>query len=61
MPSYRYYCLDGAGKLHNADWFEADGDEHAVEIIRAQHPHGHCEIWEGQRLVAKVRPEGLAA
>jgi hypothetical protein len=60
MQSYRYYCLDGAGKLHNAEWLEANSDEEAVEFIRAKHPDGQCEIWEGQRLVAKVRLDGLA-
>jgi hypothetical protein len=35
MQSYRYYCLDGAGKLHSAEWFGAASDEKAVEFIRA--------------------------
>ena len=52
--SYRYYCLDGAGTLHGAEWFEANDDEHAVEVIQTKRPDGQCEIWQGRRLVAKV-------
>ncbi len=58
MPSetYRYYCLDSTGKLHSAEWFEADSDEDAVAQIEAKHPGGQCEIWQGKRLVASLSP-----
>jgi hypothetical protein len=59
--TYRYYCLDSDGRLHNAEWFDADDDGHAVELIRARHPGGTSEIWDGDRLVAKVSPERLSA
>jgi hypothetical protein len=58
---YRYYCLDAAGNLHSAEWFEADSDDHAVEIVSAKHPGGQCEIWHGPRLVASVSPNRLQA
>jgi len=51
--NYRCYCLDHNG-LHDATWFSAATDEDAVAQITAKHPHGKCEIWEGQRLVAKL-------
>ena len=35
--NYRYYCLDGAGHLHSAEWFVADNDEQAVALIEAEH------------------------
>lgn len=56
MPpaNYRYYCLDGFGHLHSAEWFGADSDEEAVSQIKAKHPDGKCEIWLGTRLVAKT-------
>jgi hypothetical protein len=57
--TYRYYCLDGVGHLHSAEWFEADSDEHAVAIIREKHPEGRCEVWQGERLVAAVKPDRL--
>jgi hypothetical protein len=59
--SYRYYCLDGTGKLHNAEWFEADSDADAVAQVEARHPDGLCEIWLGKRLVARVSPQRLTA
>ena len=64
MPSeknYRYYCLDGAGRLHSAEWFHAQTDEDAIAQIEAKHPDGICEIWQGKRLVAKVSPRRLQA
>jgi hypothetical protein len=63
MPSenYRYYCLDGAGHLHEAEWFDADGDEQAVEHVKSTQPDSKCEIWQGDRLVASVSPLRLQA
>ena len=54
MPSenYRYYCLDGTGRLHDAAWFYAESDENAIKLIEARHPDSKCEIWLGKRLVA---------
>jgi hypothetical protein len=51
MPTYRFYCLDGTGKLHDAEWFEADSDEQAVATIQARHPNDKCEVWRGDRLI----------
>ena len=59
--SYRYYCLDGTGHLHSAEWFKAENDEDAVAQIEAKHPDGTCEIWQGRRLVAKLSPRRLQA
>ena len=51
---YRYFCLDAFGELHGAQWFYADSDEEAAAQIGAKHPHARCEIWQDQRLVAKL-------
>jgi len=59
--TYRYYCLDGVGHLHLAEWFEAENDEGAKALIEQMHPDGRCEIWQGQRLVAKLSPQRLRA
>lgn len=62
MPqTYRYYCLDAAGHLHSAEWFQAEGDEDAITQVEAAHPNALCEIWQGPRLVAKLSPERLQA
>ena len=59
MPEahYRYYCLDGAGHLHEAEWIKAASDEDAIAKIEAMHPGSRCEIWEGNRLVAQIAPD----
>jgi hypothetical protein len=59
--TYRYYRLDGVGYLHLAEWFEAEDDEGAVALIEQMQADGRCEIWQGNRLVAKVSPERLEA
>ena len=63
MPSenYRYYCLDGAGRLHEANWFYAASDDDAVALIQAKHPDAKCEIWLGKRLVAALSPRRRSA
>ena len=59
--TYRYYCLDSLGHLHGAEWFDATDDEDAVAQIEAQHADAKCEIWQGNRLVAKLAPARLRA
>jgi len=59
--TYRYYCLDGVGHLHLAEWFESESDKQAMALIEQMHPDGLCEIWQGQRLVAKLLPRRLRA
>lgn len=62
MPrtNYRYYCLDRTGQLHNSIMFQAGSDEDAVAQIAAKHPHDHCEVWEGRRLVATLKPNAAS-
>ena len=59
--TYRYYCLDSVGHLHSAEWFEAESDEEAISVIEAKHENDRCEIWQGNRLVAKIAPKRLSA
>lgn len=63
MPTenYRYYCLDGTGCLHSAEWFDAESDEAAARQIEARHPNSTCEIWQGKRLVASLPAARLSA
>lgn len=56
MPSYRLYCLDGAGKITTAEWLEADGDAEALDQARARQEPQACELWERGRLVGKIEP-----
>jgi hypothetical protein len=59
--NYRYYHLDGLGRLEGADWFDADSDADAIAHISVKHPDSKCEIWKGQRLVASLSPKRLQA
>ncbi len=54
MPSYRLYRLDGAGKITTAEWVEAEHDGDALEQARARCKIGAYEIWERNRLVARM-------
>ncbi|HET6942227.1 MAG TPA: hypothetical protein VFH89_08705 [Sphingomicrobium sp.] len=54
MPSYRVYCLDGAGKVWAAEWIEADDDAAALEAARQFTRAVQCEVWQGQRAVGRV-------
>lgn len=54
MPNYRLYRLDGAGKITNAEWVEAPGDEHACGEARSRCGSGSFELWEKNRLVERV-------
>ena len=56
MPSYRLYRLDGAGKIVSAEWVEAADDESAVKHARARELPVICEMWDRNRLVARILP-----
>ena len=53
-PDYRLYCLGGDGKITAADWIDAESDESAIAIARDMKKSVDCEIWKGNRLVARV-------
>ena len=57
MPNYRLYRLDGAGKIMNAEWIEAGGDEDALAEARQRSDAGSFELWEKNRLVERYRPD----
>lgn len=55
MPNYRLYRLDGAGKITNAEWIEASGDEEALGEARSRASSSSFELWEKNRLIERVR------
>ena len=63
MPSetYRYYSLDRAGHLHDAEWIEARDDKEAVAQVEALHSDATWELWHGTRLVGKLWPRRISA
>jgi hypothetical protein len=51
---YRVYCHDRAIRVVTAEWVDAASDEEAVAAVEALYPTLVCEIWQGNRLVAKL-------
>ena len=52
LPSYRFYLLDGAGKIMGADWIDADDDERAVREARSRAGGTRYELWDRRRLIS---------
>lgn len=59
--SYRLYRLDGAGLIHDAEWFDALDDTDAVALVASKHPDAMCEIWNNKRLVASLQARRYSA
>ena len=59
--NYRYYRLDGAGHLHDAEWFSAGSDADAITQVATMYPDGKCEVWRGKQLIAALLPKRLSA
>lgn len=54
MPGYRHYRLDGAGNISSAEWLEATDDEDAVRQVREARLQFTSEIWDRNRLIARI-------
>ena len=55
MVAYRVYFLDGVNRFTRTEAVEAASDEDAVHQARGLMSGSiKCEVWDGQRLVAKV-------
>jgi hypothetical protein len=61
MLTYRHYSVDPSGHLNSGEWFAAENDADAIAQIGVQHPNELCEVWQGQRLVAKLSPAKVTA
>jgi len=56
MPDYKLYRLDGAGQIAGAaEQFSAADDDAAMAAARARRGDGSAELWQGRRLVARLR------
>ena len=55
MAGYRLYGLDGVDKVASAEWIEADDDQAAIEVATKQMDGHDCELWQGSRLVARLK------
>ena len=54
VTPYRIFCMDCFGKLMGIETIQASGDEEAVEIAREMDLGIQCEVWDRQRLVARI-------
>ena len=54
MRSYRLYRLDGAGRIMTAEWMEAADDDGAAEQAHDRRGGEAYELWDRQRLIARV-------
>ncbi|HEY8433624.1 MAG TPA: hypothetical protein VIK68_03315 [Sphingomicrobium sp.] len=54
LGEYRLYCLDQNRHIAHGEWFAADDDDHAIALVTAKRLGIHCELWSGNRMVAKI-------
>ena len=55
MPAYTLYCLDSAGHVSRApEHIAADNDEQAIAYARDKKLSVRCELWDRNRLVARI-------
>jgi hypothetical protein len=55
LANYRIYRLDGAGKITTGEWIEASNDDAAAAQGRERAGQGIVEVWDRDRLVARLR------
>jgi hypothetical protein len=56
MQDYKLFWIDAARPVMRMDDFKARSDEEALSIARALERRANCQLWNGDRLVATVRP-----
>lgn len=54
MPEYRLYCLNDHGRIAKSHEIEAKTDADALAQARALKLDVACELWNHDRLVAKL-------
>ena len=58
MAEYRVYSLSANGSIVGDRTIEAVDDDEAVFAARAMKRPEGCEVWKGDRRVARVPPVG---
>ena len=59
---YRLYCLDARGNISLAEWIDAADDEDAIRQAQTlKRDAQKCEVWDGNRLVARLDSQDLVA
>ena len=57
QTTYRVYCYDSTNQRLDADLIKADSDEQIIAKVEAGNYGTMCEIWDGNRLVARLEAE----
>ena len=57
QKNYRIYCFDAARHIITADVVKASSDEEAIANAEAAGFGSKCEIWDGERMVARLESE----
>lgn len=57
INTYRVYCFDGSTMALTGDIIEAASDAHAIARAESRGFGSKCEIWHGDRLVARLEGE----
>jgi hypothetical protein len=57
MRHYRVYTLDPAGRIFLAQNVQCRDDLEALDWAEKAAGHDDLEVWDGSRLVARVKPE----
>jgi hypothetical protein len=50
--------MDGDDSFSSAVWIEAEDDSAALIAARAEKRTRPCELWQADRFVARIDPEG---
>jgi len=59
---YRLYCLDARGQISMAEWIDAADDQDAIRQAQTLKQDAQkCEVWDGNRLVARLDSQDLVA
>ena len=58
LPTYRFYRLDGAGRISAAEWIDAADDDDARSKAGTQAPSGRYELWERHRMIERAGRPG---
>jgi hypothetical protein len=59
---YRLYCLDARGHISMAEWIDAADDQDAIRQAQTLKQDAQkCEVWDGNRLVARLDSQDLVA
>jgi hypothetical protein len=56
VKPYRIYCFDGASKIIRAESLDAGDDDEAVSAAKRVDGCVRLEVWDRDRLVARVAP-----